>query len=54
MIKRITNVLDLQFVTPEEIVIKQNDEIYDVEKEQFLDESYFYIIMNGNFKVTSG
>ena len=54
LIKKITEKLELDFVRPEQIIVAQNDEIYDFEKEQFLPEQYFHIIMNGKFKVTSG
>ena len=54
LISRITYLLELEFVEPEQIIVQQNDEIYDPEKDDFIFQAFFYIIMNGSFKVTSG
>ena len=48
--------LKVQHVEPEEIVIKQADNIFNEEVEPiqyYPDKAQFYIILNGNFKVVS-
>ncbi len=53
MIKRITYLLELEFIEPEHNIFMQNDEVYNYETEAYLDEAYFYVVLSGNFKVTS-
>ena len=56
LIKKMIYGLKVQHVQPEEIVVMQSDSIYneDVEPPEFIeDKAKFYIILNGNFKVSS-
>ena len=36
------------------MIVQQNTDIYDMEKEAFYPNEFFYIVLNGNFKVTAG
>lgn len=45
--------LDLHFVTPEQLVIKQTEECWHDEAQAYHPETYFYMILSGVFKVTS-
>ena len=46
--------LELEFFEPEQMIVQQNTDIYDMEKEAFYPNEFFYIVLNGNFKVTAG
>jgi len=54
LIKKITYNLEVQHVSPEEIIIFQSEEIIDYKTNQFIDsKAFFYIILNGSFKVSN-
>lgn len=54
LIKKITFNLEVQHVSPEEIIIFQSEEIIDYKTNQFIDsKAFFYIILNGSFKVSN-
>ena len=36
------------------MIVQQNTDIYDFDKEQFYPNEFFYIVLDGNFKVSSG
>ena len=54
LVKRITKGLELDFFAPEEIIVRQDDEVKHYELDDlFKEDAFFYVIMTGNFKVTS-
>ena len=53
LIKTITLGLKIQHVQPEEVVIMQSDTIFNDNGDFNESKAYFYIILNGDFKVSS-
>ncbi len=53
MMKLLTENLTVRHVQPEEVIIMQSEQIIDMQTDEFItDKAFFYIILNGDFKVS--
>lgn len=52
LIRAIVDAIEVVHVVPEQIVIKQGDEV-KLENGEYKDEAKFYLILNGDFKVST-
>ena len=53
LIQQMVYNLKVQHAQPEEVVIMQSDSITDADGNYDPEKAYFYIILNGDFKVSS-